>query len=74
MKFLQLNTDRIRVAHDLLMQKARSLEVDIIMAYEPNKRILKVKPWFSDKRNDVCILTDQRDVGVQGWGCGDGYV
>ena len=64
MKILQINADRSRGAHDIAFATAAELRIDIIVASEPNRAIIKNKKWLTDERGDVAIYCTNNSIKV----------
>lgn len=73
-RFLQINVDRRRAAHELLFQTAAREKIDLILINEPNKKMTTRKPWYVDDNTDACIIRANPNVKIFGWGSGAGFV
>lgn len=56
LKILQINADRSRASHDMVYAAAMRNEVDIVVASEPNKKMVSGNRWMTDHSSDVAIL------------------
>ena len=64
MKILQINADRSRGAHDIAFATVAELKIDIIVASEPNRAIIKNIKWLTDERGDVAIYCTNNSIKV----------
>lgn len=77
MKFLQINTNRKRVALDMALATAKNLSIDIVLISEPNKaEMIKRRDWIYDDKQDsgIIILDNKIRIQAQGKGVGFTYV
>lgn len=65
MKFLQINANRSRQAHDVAYSRAISEGFDIIIASEPNKRLCAGSRWLTDENSDVAACLINRNIQVK---------
>nr|CAH7758529.1 unnamed protein product [Callosobruchus chinensis] len=61
-KILQANLQRRRVSHDVAFATAVEEGIDIIIASEPNRNLVKGGRWCVDKRGDVAVYFQTRDM------------
>ncbi|KAJ8928716.1 hypothetical protein NQ314_018681 [Rhamnusium bicolor] len=74
MKFLQINTNRSRPAHDLALATANKINAGIIAISEPNKNAVKNrKDWILDEHLDTAIKVLDRRLVIKGQGYGHGF-
>lgn len=73
MRFLQVNLDRRRAAHDLVFAYAKSTKIDILLISEPNQALCRNKGWYLDECMDACIININQSIKVYGWGGGQGF-
>ncbi|KAJ8930022.1 hypothetical protein NQ314_017231 [Rhamnusium bicolor] len=73
-KILQVNLMRSRASHDIAYVTAMSREVDIIIASEPNKKLVSKNRWIKDKRGDVAVLFTNKKLEVHMVRSEEGYV
>lgn len=75
MKVIQCNTNRCRLAHDLLEQTLATRGIDVGIISEPNRARVTGGTWITDDRHDAAIWLSQsareRQVAA---GTGSGYV
>ena len=66
MKILQLNLNHCEAAHDLLIQTARELQLDLIMISEPYKAVNKSRPFQEVTRGSgfVRVKIDNINSGI----------
>lgn len=64
LKILQVNLGRSKRAHDMAYLTANEEKIDIIVASEPNKNVIKTN-WIVDTRGDVAILLRSKDIKIQ---------
>lgn len=69
MKFLQINTDRGREAHDLMIKTARDNRIDVCLIAEPNKSI--TEEWYGHVNAKILVLSN--NFYVEDKGMGDGH-
>lgn len=74
LKVLQVNLNRAWRAHDMANLTARKENIDIIMASEPNRTIVKRPGWIADKRSDTAIYFLNKSVQVEEVKKQQGYV
>lgn len=56
MKFVQININRSRYAHDMALSTAKQLDADVLLITEPNKNtLLKRKDWIKDEELATAI-------------------
>lgn len=73
-KFLQINTNRSRPAHDLALATANKIGAGIIAISEPNKNAIKNRrDWIFDEHLDTAIKVLDRRLVVKGQGYGHGF-
>lgn len=63
MKILQVNLGRSKRAHDMAFLTANEEGIDVIVASEPNKNIIK-NNWITDTKGDVAILLRNRNIKI----------
>lgn len=73
-KILQINVARKRVAHDVAFLTAKRKEVDILIATEPNKKLLMNKNWVHDNGKDVAIYFINKRLPVANTSAGNGHI
>ncbi|KAJ8939664.1 hypothetical protein NQ314_011053 [Rhamnusium bicolor] len=59
-----VNLMRSRASHDIAYATAMNREVDIIIASEPNKKLVSKNRWIKDKRGDVAVLFTNKKLEV----------
>ncbi|KAI4454262.1 endonuclease/exonuclease/phosphatase superfamily [Holotrichia oblita] len=74
MRILQTNLCRGRAAHDLAYATARHMDIDIIMAGEPNKNIIKSNDWIKDHKCDVAFYFLNKKTEVIKVNTFDGWI
>lgn len=73
LKFLQINLNRSRAAHDLTLQTAQDMKADIILLSEPNRRAIKDrKDWIYDNEQNAAIKV-LSTIPVKTRGSGPGF-
>lgn len=72
-KILQINLGRARAAHDVAHATAKREKVDIILASEPNKKIIK-RCGLTDEREDAAVILVNKNIRAKGIYRGGGYV
>lgn len=75
-KFLQINLNRSRQAHDLALATANELSVDILIVSEPNKLAIRNRSdWISDRELDTSVkVLSNMPVRSQGNGPGFAFI
>lgn len=63
---LQINADRSRAAYDVAYAVALKKGADVIIASEPNKKLIKEGGWIGDQQSDVAILLLNRRLEIKG--------
>ncbi|XP_066261160.1 uncharacterized protein, partial [Euwallacea similis] len=59
----QINADRSVKAHDMAFLEAAKRDVDLIVASEPNKKLIQNNPkWITDNLNNVAIFARTKNV------------
>lgn len=71
---LQINADRSRAAHDLAYAVALKNGADMIIASEPNKKLISGGGWIGDQQSDVAILLLNRRLEIKGISKRKGFV
>lgn len=74
MRFLQLNTNRSVVSHDLAMAAACRLRVDVLIIAEPNRKVLEKGGWFADNAGDAALRFLTPNIKILRSGNGRGLV
>ncbi|KAJ8972488.1 hypothetical protein NQ314_000164 [Rhamnusium bicolor] len=64
MKVLQINSDRSRASHDMAYAVAMREEMDIIIASEPNKKLVQESRWITDSRIDIAVYVRNKDLEI----------
>ncbi|KAJ8963710.1 hypothetical protein NQ314_005431 [Rhamnusium bicolor] len=64
MKVLQINSDRSRASHDMAYAVAMREDMDIIIASEPNKKLVQESRWITDSRIDVAVYIRNKDLEI----------
>lgn len=62
-KFLQINLGRGREAQDLMIQKAREDNIDILLISEPYSK-LPTCIWYEDTSHRAAILVQSRNANI----------
>lgn len=70
-RFLQLNMNRARMAHDLLEKYVRENKIDIVIGQEPNQRL--ATKFICDKNCDCCIYLVNKITIIKRY-IGNGFV
>lgn len=52
----QVNLGRSRISYDLAYATASRLRADILVASEPNKKLIKSGGWLTDGKGDVAVI------------------
>jgi hypothetical protein len=73
MRIIEINTNRSRVALDMLQEAAIRYRIDIAIVCEPNFAAINTEVWTRDNRDDVAISC-MGNMTVYATGQGDGYV
>lgn len=73
-KFLQANVNRSRATHDLFQEYAGRSRAHILVASEPNKKLIEKGKWLYDERKDAAIKIIDRKITINKEGRGKGYV
>ncbi|KAG5858211.1 hypothetical protein JTB14_017968, partial [Gonioctena quinquepunctata] len=55
MNFLQINPGRTKAAHDAANLVISEKKIDLLIVSEPNKKIVSVRNWLTDKKLDVAV-------------------
>ena len=61
-KILQVNTNRSRLAMDLLEVIAREQRIDIALVSEPNKNMTRNEHWLHDRQQDCAIRLYNKEL------------
>lgn len=69
LKILQINTDRVRAAHDLMTARVKQLNIDMCLISEPNKT--KTKDW--EGHPDAKVYISKNSTYISGSGAGSGF-
>lgn len=72
-RIIQVNLNRCRAAHDLLMATAKEMEVDILAVTEPNNKELDNHGWLYDIDKDAAIKVTNSKIPCCGNGAGKSY-
>ncbi|XP_066253026.1 uncharacterized protein [Euwallacea similis] len=73
--FLQINANRSIKAHDMAFLEAAKRNADLIVASEPNKKLLQRNPkWLSDNLQNVAIYARTNTVKFSKIKRGDGII
>ncbi|CAH2226409.1 jg10228 [Pararge aegeria aegeria] len=73
-KIIQINTDRIRAAHDLLFETVKRLNIDLAIIAEPNRKIAEAKDWERDNRGDAALVAFKNNTTLDGIIKGNGFI
>ena len=64
MRILQCNLGRSVGAHEVAYAIAMEQQVNLIVASEPNKRLVTERNYIVDKRTDVAVIPMNRAIGI----------
>nr|CAI5854774.1 unnamed protein product [Callosobruchus analis] len=73
LSFLQVNVDRGREAHDLLLATAAEISADILLIAEPNKAISEQQGWQTDNMRNAGVKVRNNQIPVDSFGSGSGF-
>lgn len=71
---LQINIDRGKAAHDLLLATASSMSADLVMLSEPNRKLAKAAGWECDARGDAALVILNKTLTVSEIYRGKGFI
>lgn len=74
MRILQVNVNRSYEAHDMAFLTAERIDADIIIASEPNARIISKGGWVADNRKNVAVYFRNRKIEVDEVKGFDGFI
>lgn len=73
-KFLQINVNRSRPAHDMALATSKNLGVGILIISEPNRNALRGrKDWFYDADLNTAIKIIDPNITIKDQGHGNGF-
>ncbi|KAK9887264.1 hypothetical protein WA026_021116 [Henosepilachna vigintioctopunctata] len=61
-------------AHNFTWAEILANGIDIVAFSEPNKKLCVSNNWFTDKNKDVAVITPNRNIRIDSYKAGDGYV
>lgn len=62
MKFLQINLDRVRAAHDIAMASTNREYNDLLILSEPKASVAKGPSWITDKLRNGAFLIRNHNI------------
>ncbi|XP_060516193.1 uncharacterized protein LOC132695754 [Cylas formicarius] len=73
-RFLQINTNRIRAAQDLALATAIDMQAKVLIVSEPNRiAIQNRKDWIRDNECKAAIKVIENNIAIKRQGSGSGY-